>query len=393
MTKNLLFMGFGACIFSLTGCTTTESLTPTTTARMDQWQMLLDRDQVVEAQWAAIGSPRQDALMLDHSKPYEGKPSFRFYLSSDDNAETGFEAGVTKGRIELSRLYVTPGDLTHLSPEEYEVKKTINTLYQNGEGITDQASQMFYKFAIFVPEDIKPDAHAIFAQWHGLVQRTLVQNPQGEEQLLSEQGFYDLLKTTTFNKNVGYAKTAVFDDQGGITFTADKPNGWEVEQGGYPPLSFSITDGYFNVKVRSDKKRMSDKAERIYLDPNKLATLEVQRTEHKAGTIAYKEKLEQFPKNQWVTFEVSVLWSQYDQSGDILVRPGKLHIDRITFDTNNQKKVETLVDNATVEIGRNDVSGYYFKHGIYRVDGSETPVLWNLAGFRQGSTAAEVFEG
>ncbi|WP_257285321.1 hypothetical protein [Endozoicomonas sp. SESOKO1] len=95
--------------------------------------------------------------------------------------------------------------------------------------------------------------------------------------------------------------------------------------------------------------------------------------------------------NQWVTFEVSVLWSEYDQSGDILVRPGNLHIDRITYDSDNRERVETLVDNATVEIGRNDVSGYYFKHGIYRVGGSEVPVQWNLAGFRQGSSAAAVF--
>lgn len=391
MTKKPLIIGIAACMISAIACATTGGLTPTTSARMDQWQMLLDKDQVIDGQWGAIGSPRADALMLDQSKPYENKPSFRFYLSSDDNAETGFEAGVTKGRIELSRLYVTPEDLTHLTPEEYKVKKTINTLYQNGEGITDQASQMFYRFAIFVPEDINPDVRAVFAQWHGLVQRTLVENPQGEEQLLSEQGFYDLLQTTTFNKNVGYTKKATFDNQGGITYTADKPNGWQVEQGGYPPMSFGITDGYFSVKVRSDKKRMSEKAERMNLDPRKHATLEVQRNVHKTGTIAYKEKLGQFPKNQWVTFEVSVLWSQYDQSGDILVRPGKLHIDRITFDASNQKKVETLVDNATVEIGRNDVSGYYFKHGIYRVGGSEVAVQWNLAGFRQGSSASEVF--
>ena len=37
-----------------------------------------------------------------------------------------------------------------------------------------------YEFAVYIPSSLGSDVSTIFAQWHGMPDRTLVQTPQGE---------------------------------------------------------------------------------------------------------------------------------------------------------------------------------------------------------------------
>jgi len=58
------------------------------------------------------------------------------------------------------------------------------------------------------------DVSTIFAQWHGMPDRTLVQTPQGEVKKLTIDEFVELEKTTIFKKNEGHEKVAKLDKQG-----------------------------------------------------------------------------------------------------------------------------------------------------------------------------------
>ncbi len=86
--------------------------------------------------------------------------------------------------------------------------------------------------------------------------RTLVQTPEGEVKKLTVDEFIELDKTTIFKKNTGYEKVAKLDKQGNPVkdkkgnpiYKARKKNGWLVEQGGYPPLAFGFSGGWFYVK-------------------------------------------------------------------------------------------------------------------------------------------------
>lgn len=344
--------------------------------RVDVQAGIARPEQIVDGEWVAVGTSAKRAIVRDHSRLYDGRPSHRFRLREDDNTLTGYAKGSTKGRAELSYAFTTAEHVKNLNAREIRRKMQVRNLYHYGKGVSEQGARMHYRFAIRVPSDISPDTKAIFAQWHGVPERTLVSTPDGEERKLSDKEFLDLRKTMTFRNDIGYEN--------------GKPNGWKVEQGGYPPLAFGFTDGYFYIKANSDKKRLSDKTERTNSNPLKHAAMTPRRSQYKTSTIVYKESIGRFPKDRWVDFEVSVQWSKYDMTSDNIVATGRLTVMMVTDNGSNGKIERTLVDNVPVEIGRNDTQGYYFKYGIYR-SGSTVPVEWHLAGYREGMDENAVF--
>ena len=46
--------------------------------------------QVIDNEWVAVGIRKDEALGLDHSRMYGGKPSYRFTLGRDDNTLEGY---------------------------------------------------------------------------------------------------------------------------------------------------------------------------------------------------------------------------------------------------------------------------------------------------------------
>ena len=134
--------------------------------------------------------------------------------------------------------------------------------------------------------------------------RTLVQTPQGEVKKLTVDEFVELEKTTFFKKNVGHEKVARLDKQGNPVkdkngkpvYKAGKPNGWLVEQGGYPPLAFGFSGGLFYIKANSDRKWLTDKDDRCNANPGKTPVMKPLTSEYKASTIAYKLPFADFPE-------------------------------------------------------------------------------------------------
>lgn len=336
-------------------------------------------EQIIDGEWVAVGVRRPYAICHDHNLMFGYKPSYRFELREDDNTLAGYAKGETKGRAELSYCYATSSDLAGMSSEEYSAEQLMKTVYHHGKGISPQGSKRRYRFSFYVPATFDgANASTIFAQWHGMPDRRLAQTPDGKVVMLTTKEFVALSDSTIFKKDTGYEKEAYTDKRGRTKYRAGEPNGWKIEQGGFPPLAFGFSGGYFYIKANSDRKWLTDKSDRCNAAPARSEVMVPQRSEYKASTIAYRLPWEEFPKETWITFTVDIDWCVYSGKSERIKRDGKLSVEMAYAG-----KSERIVDNETILIGRNDDAGYYFKFGIYRVADSKVPVCYNLAGYSE----------
>ena len=224
-------------------------------------------NQIIDGCWVAVGTNKPHAIQRDFTNLFDGKPSYRFELKTEDNTLEGYAKGETKGRAEFSYCYATSDDFRGLPADVYQKAQITKTVYHHGKGACPQGSSRDYEFSVYIPSSLDSNVSTIFAQWHGMPDRTLVQTPQGEVKKLTVDEFVELEKTTFFKKNVGHEKVARLDKQGNPVkdkngkpvYKAGKPNGWLVEQGGYPPLAFGFSGGLFYIKANSDRKWLTDK--------------------------------------------------------------------------------------------------------------------------------------
>ena len=110
--------------------------------------------------------------------------------------------------------YATSDDFKGLPADVYQKAQITKTVYHYGKGICPQGASRDYEFAVYIPSSLGSDVSTIFAQWHGMPDRTLVQTPQGEVKKLTIDEFVELEKTTIFKKNEGHEKVAKLDKQG-----------------------------------------------------------------------------------------------------------------------------------------------------------------------------------
>lgn len=334
---------------------------------------------VVDSEWVAVGTRKEYAITHDHSLLYNGKPSYRFSLGEDDNTLQGYSKGETKGRAELSYCYAVSSDFDSLTSKDYDAAQRMKTVYHRGKGIMPQGSTSICSFAVYIPSTLSRDVYTIFAQWHGMPDRRLTQSPEGEIRMLSIEEFLELESRMLFKKEKGYNRTGRVDKKG-RPIVEKHSNGWKVEQGGYPPLAFGFSNGFFYIKANSDRRWLSDKDDRCNASPARDSVLVPVRSEFKCSTIAYRMPFEEFPKDCWVKFDVEIDWTEYGGQSQEIIRPGRLDVVMSHNETENH-----IVNNEEILIGRNDDDGYYFKFGIYRVAGSTVPVCYNLADYRQES--------
>lgn len=389
MKKNI----FAICMMTAAGCMATltaqtkgaETLVPLT-ERVNVQADSARIDQIIDGRWVAVGAKKKHAIQRDFTCLFNGKPSYRFELRREDNTLEGYGKGETKGRAELSYCYATSADFNGLPADAYRKAQITKTVYHHGKGICPQGASRDYEFSVYIPSDLDSNVSTIFAQWHGMPDRTLVQTPAGEVKKLTVDEFIELDKTTIFKKNTGYEKVAKLDKQGNPVkdkkgnpvYKAEKKNGWLVEQGGYPPLAFGFSGGWFYIKANSDRRWLTDKDDRCNANPEKTPIMKPVTSEYKASTIAYKMPFADFPKDCWVTFRIHIDWTTYGKEAETIVKPGKLDVQMEYADKKKTVK-EHIVNNEEILIGRNDDDGYYFKFGIYRVGNSTVPVCYRLA--------------
>jgi len=346
--------------------------------------------QIIDKEWVAVGTDKTHAIQYDYTKLFKEQPSFRFELKQEDNTLEGYAKGETKGRAELSYCYATAADFNNYPPETFSNARKAKTVYHYGKGFCAQGSSKHYEFSVYIPSELREDISVIFAQWHGMPDRRLVSTPEGEVKMLSTEEFSELYEQMIFKKNIAYDKILktdkkgkpVKDKQGNPVYRAGQPNGWLIEQGGYPPLAFGFSNKCFYIKANSDRKWLSDKTDRCNANPAKAEIMKPVTSEYKASTIAYKMPFAQFPKDCWITFRIHVDWTGYSGPTEQITKPGRLDV-LMNYIQNGKEVNQKIVDNEEIFIGRNDEYGYYFKFGIYRVGNSTVPVYYNLAGYKE----------
>ena len=225
---------------------------------------------------------------------------------------------------------------------------------------------MEYVFRILVPGSMEPDADVIFAQWHGMPTRTLIADTEGNYLRPGVHGFADAEKNIVFRKGMGYEK--------------GKPNGWTADHGGQPVLAFGFADGFFYVKANSDRKWLTDTEELCDADVGLARVMVPVSTRFKSSVIASRLPWMDFPKDVWVGFKINVHWTSYNKEYDSVRYPGRLSII-MEWEDNGKHKVINLLRNRSIEVGRNDEDGYYFKCGAYRQPGNNTPVCYYISGY------------
>ncbi|MFT4094615.1 MAG: heparin lyase I family protein [Niabella sp.] len=359
----------------------TAGLVPVTTRVNVQADSARKKD-VVDGEWVAVGIGRPYAIQKDATLLFSGKPSYRFELKGEDNSLEGYEEGSTKGRAELCYCYATHDDYKNLPAGAYTTDQVLKLVYNRGKGQCAQGTRWNYTFSVYIPSSLSDGVNTIFAQWHGMPSRTLVEDPSGKVMQLTPGQFVALSDSVLFNKDMGHQKIITVDANGRQTVKAGKKNGWKIEQGGFPPLAFGFSDRMFYIKANSDSKWMTDKTDRTLASPAKQDIMQPVSSAYKTSTIAYKTPFSAFPKDTWVTFKVAIDWSVYGGSNNKAEKPGMLDVT-MSYQKNNKQRNEHIVNNHKIWIGRNDENGYYFKFGIYRVGSSTEPVVYNLAGFSQ----------
>lgn len=347
-------------------------------------------NQVIDGCWVAVGTDKPHSIQRDYTIPFNGKPSYRFELKTEDNTLEGYAKGETKGRAEFSYCYATSADFKGQPASVYENAQKTKTVYHHGKGICPQGASRDYEFSVYIPSTLNGDVSTIFAQWHGMPDRTLVSTPDGEVKKLTTEEFLELYDRMIFKKNAAHDKVPVLDKQGNpkkdkdgnVVYKAGKANGWLVEQGGYPPLAFGFSGGYFYIKANSDRKWLTDKTDRCNASAEKSQIMKPVTSKYKASTIAYKMPFAEFPKDCWITFRIHIDWTVYGKEAETIVKPGMLDV-QMSYTEKGKQINRPIVDNEEILIGRNDEDGYYFKFGIYRVGNSTIPVCYNLAGYSE----------
>ena len=347
-------------------------------------------NQVIDGCWVAVGTDKPHSIQRDYTIPFNGKPSYRFELKTEDNTLEGYAKGETKGRAEFSYCYATSADFKGQPASVYENAQKTKTVYHHGKGICPQGASRDYEFSVYIPSALNRDVSTIFAQWHGMPDRTLVSTPDGEVKKLTTEEFLELYDRMIFKKNAAHDKVPVLDKQGNpkkdkdgnVVYKAGKANGWLVEQGGYPPLAFGFSGGYFYIKANSDRKWLTDKTDRCNASAEKSQIMKPVTSKYKASTIAYKMPFAEFPKDCWITFRIHIDWTVYGKEAETIVKPGMLDV-QMSYTEKGKQVNRPIVDNEEILIGRNDEDGYYFKFGIYRVGNSTIPVCYNLAGYSE----------
>ena len=149
--------------------------------------------QVIDGEWVAVGIRKPEALGRDHTRMYAGKPSYRFTLGRDDSTLEGYAPGETKGVRTLlvlrhgGRLRGAPGQDLHRCPADEDRLPP-----RQGHLSAGHVVELHLRSD---SSELSPQVSTIFAQWHGMPDRTLVTAPDGRvvklpaEEFLAMQGY------------------------------------------------------------------------------------------------------------------------------------------------------------------------------------------------------------
>ena len=121
MKKNILviYMMAAGCVMLTAQTKNTQTLVPLT-ERVNVQADSARANQIIDGCWVAVGTNKPHAIQRDYTHLFDGKPSYRFELKTEDNTLEGYAKGETKGRAEFSYCYATSDDFKGLPADVYQ---------------------------------------------------------------------------------------------------------------------------------------------------------------------------------------------------------------------------------------------------------------------------------
>ena len=295
-------------------------------------------------------------IWVDRENLYNNQASYHFYMK-DGNAE----------RVEMSTIYTTKEDIKHLNRRELKEHTAAKSIYHFGTGMVPRGETWIYEYGLWLPSSMDDSTQGIISQWHGIPDRTSILTPKGKVITYSLRDFNQkVLSKMKFKENTG------------IDLKSGKPNGYYVDQGGYPPLSLKIGGGYLHLYARADVNKVTDKSDRVNLKPHEIGVVKYSPGRSKMITIPFHKKLDQLPKDKWIDVKWKIRWSEWDGPRTLKDGSIKLYLDG-----------EEVLD-WIGPIGNNDEHGTYFKYGIYKA--GQTGIEVKLGGYKQDPAKAATEE-
>ncbi|MCG8554626.1 MAG: polysaccharide lyase [Proteobacteria bacterium] len=319
------------------------------TARSNVQTGIHTPSELIDCNMVPVGSSGTGyQIWRDPKNLYNGNPSYRFLMVDD-----------SKTRVEFSALYVTAVDIAGLTQQQIDANVAAKSLYHYGRGMATTGEAWVYEYGLWLPGTLDASSKGIISQWHGVPDRTTVVDPQGKLHRYTLERF-----TTEVLSRMYFMGTDGYD------LTTDQPNGYRVDQGGYPPMSLKVGEGYLYLLARADYNRVTDKTDRLGLSPPSSGP---KRSPLGTKTISlpYMQLLSDLPKGQWIDMKWTIVWSEWAPDGSGILNDG-----RIELSMDGRQVLDW-----TGPIGNNDEHGTYFKYGIYKAGASGMEV--RLAGFSQ----------
>ena len=108
-----IYMMMAGCAMLTAQTKNTQTLVPLT-ERVNVQADSARINQIIDGCWVAVGTNKPHAIQRDFTNLFDGKPSYRFELKTEDNTLEGYAKGETKGRAEFSYCYATSDDFKGL---------------------------------------------------------------------------------------------------------------------------------------------------------------------------------------------------------------------------------------------------------------------------------------
>lgn len=96
----VIYMMAAGCTMLTAQTKNTQTLMPLT-ERVNVQADSARINQIIDGCWVAVGTNKPHAIQRDFTNLFDGKPSYRFELKTEDNTLEGYAKGETKGRAEF----------------------------------------------------------------------------------------------------------------------------------------------------------------------------------------------------------------------------------------------------------------------------------------------------
>ena len=290
--------------------------------------------EIVDGRWIVIGNGEKAGgrVLRDTDHLHKDRPVYRFHAADD-----------TVNRIEFSEVYGSRENLKGLAEKDLADLLAIKDAYARAE-VGRYGDTVTYEWSTRFPQRMDANSRAIFAQWHGRPDRTLVHDGKTLRHWTVAE-FLQLIETVEFR-----------DDGWGYDRATEKRSSFRVDSAAGGPIgAFKIGQGHLYLLARSDASRRSSNEVKLKPKPtheigNRL------RKGAKEASLVWKLPLSDVPVNEWIEFKVRIRYSEYAPNADEALSPGAVTVWM------DGKQVAAWKGN----VGKNDILGPYFKWGIYK---------------------------